>query len=88
MGFSYRYAVFTYEGKDEFHEYIDRWPENGWAKGGLDDLANCIETVALSERRVAKGVQTLELGVSQAAGYLHVHGPKFIPGELAEELHQ
>ncbi len=54
----------------------------------MDDLATCIETAALSERRIAKGVQALELGVSQPAGYLQFHALKYILDQLAQELHQ
>jgi len=84
----YFFTVFTHGGDAELLSYTDRWPESGWVEGEINDLANCVETVALSETRVAKGVQTLELGVSQAAGYLHFHGPKYILSELAKELHQ
>ena len=84
----YNYVVFTFDGKDELYDHIERWPGSGWLEGGLDDLASCIETVALSERRVAKGVKILERGVSQAAGYLQFHAPEYVLDELAEELHQ
>ena len=84
----YLYAVFTFDGKEELYGDIERWPSSGWIKGGLNDLANCVETVALSERRVAKGVKILEDGVSRAAGYLQVHAPEYIHSELAEKLHQ
>ncbi len=84
----YRFAVVTYDDREELYGHIERWPNRGWIEGDLDDLATCIETVALSERRVAKGVKILELGVSQAAGYLQFHAPKYVLGELAQELHQ
>ena len=84
----YLFAVFTYDGREHLFGEHERWPNSGWLEGGLDDLANCIETVALSERRVAKGVKILELGVSQAAGYLQFRAPKYILGQLAEKLHQ
>ena len=84
----YFYAVYTYDGKESLYDEYTRWPSRGWIEGNLDDLANCVETVALSERRVTKGVETLELGVSQAAGYLQFHAPKYILDQLAQELHQ
>lgn len=84
----YVFAVFTYDGQENLFGENERWPNSGWLEGGLDDLANCIETVALSERRVAKGVKILELGVSQAAGYLQFRAPNYILGQLAEKLHQ
>ncbi len=82
------FVVITYDGKEKLFGDHERWPSRGWLEGELDDLANCIETVALSERRVAKGVKILELGVSQAAGYLHFRAPQYILGQLAQKLHQ
>ena len=84
----YVFAVFTYDGRENLFGEHERWPNSGWLDGGLDDLANCIETVALSERRVARGVKILELGVRQAAGYLEFRAPKYILGQLADKLHQ
>ena len=84
----YFFVVFTIEGEEGLFERTVRWPEGGWLEGDLDDLASCIETVALSERRVAKGVKVLELCVGQTAGYLRFHAPQYVLGELAEKLHQ
>lgn len=84
----YFYAVFTDNQHDDLNDRIHRWPKSDWLKGGLDDLANCVETVALSERRVAQGVEILEERVRQAAGYLEYHAPKYILGHLAENLQQ
>ena len=47
-----------------------RWPNHGWLRGGLDDLARAIEEVSLSERLVAEGLTILELGVREAAHIL------------------
>ncbi len=84
----YLFAIFTYDGQENLFGENERWPDSGWLEGDLNDLASCIETVALSERRVAKGVKILELGVSQAAGYLQFRTPTYILGQLAEKLHQ
>ena len=51
-------------------ENPDRWPEGGWLDGTVNDLATCIELAALSENRVARGMQILEEGIDQAAGKL------------------
>ena len=51
-------------------ENPDRWPEGGWLDGTVKDLAACIELAALSENRVARGMQILEDGIDQAAGKL------------------
>ncbi len=83
----YSFAVFTSEGEGLFDD-IRRWPRSGWLEGSLDDLAGCIEIVALSERRVARGGKILEDAVSQAAGYLHHHTPEYVLHRLAEKLHQ
>lgn len=48
----------------------DRWPSAGWLHGSVDDLANCIERAALSENRVARGMEILEAGIGQTAGLL------------------
>ncbi len=51
-------------------EQCVRWPDRGWLRGGLDDLARAIEEVSLSERLVAEGLTILERGVRQAAHFL------------------
>ena len=43
-------------------ETPDRWPNTGWIKGHIDDLAAFIEHAALSEERIARGMQILEEG--------------------------
>ena len=48
----------------------DRWPQRGWIKGGINDLAACIELAALSEDRIAEGLRILEDGISQTANLL------------------
>jgi len=84
----YFYVVFTFDDREELYTHTERWPTSDWIEGGLDDLSNCIETVALSEHRVARGVKILENGVSQAAGYLQFHAPEYILEQLAVKLHQ
>ena len=67
-----------------------RWPETGWLDGSVDDLAACIELAALSENRVARGMQILEAGIHQAAGKLRdacVDAPDTLEA-IAQELHQ
>lgn len=43
-----------------------RWPEKGWLTGSIDNLADCIETVGLTERLITQSTETLELAISQA----------------------
>lgn len=45
----------------------ERWPRCGWLTGTVDDLANLIENAAVSERVVARSLDTLETGVRGAA---------------------
>jgi len=67
-----------------------RWPEHGWIQGGIDDLAACIELAALSEDRIAEGLEILELKISQAANLLRDHcAERPVQLELiANKLHQ
>ena len=50
-----------------------RFPSQGWMQGSLADLAAFIETVAVSERRIASLADVFEQGVSQAATRLRWH---------------
>ena len=47
-----------------------RWPERGWLQGNIDDLANCLESVNLSESLISKSTDVLESGVFQATNLL------------------
>ena len=47
-----------------------RWPAEGWMPVTVDELACCIEQVALAERIVARGMEILERGVRGAAAKL------------------
>ncbi len=68
----------------------DRYPKAGWIEGDIDDLAACIEQAALSEDRIAQGMQILEHGIAQAAQMLR-EACSDAPGpleQIADELHQ
>ncbi len=84
----YAYAIFSYEDEDNLFDPIVRWPAIGWLEGGLNELADCIETVALSEQRVARGTIILEVAVSQTAGHLSFRAPAYVLHQLAQQLHQ
>ena len=84
----YLFAVFSYGSEEGLFETIERWPKSGWLEGGLDDLASCIESAVLSERRVLRGVKILEEVVGETAGYLQHHAPGYVLTRLAEKLHQ
>ena len=71
-------------------EHLERWPKTGWLDGSVDDLAACIELAALSENRIAQGMQILEDGIDQAAGKLRdacADAPDTLES-IANELHQ
>ena len=56
-----------------------RWPDRGWLKGDINDLATCSELVALSESLVTRSTVVLEIGVIQATNMLSV---------VEEKIHQ
>ena len=71
-------------------EHPDRWPERGWIEGSIDDLAACIEQAAMSESRIAQGMQILEHGIAQAAEMLRdacIDAPDPLE-RIANGLHQ
>ncbi|MBC6428902.1 MAG: hypothetical protein GDA55_06730 [Cellvibrionales bacterium] len=81
----FEFCIFSFESKQPL-----RWPEQGWIKGSIDDLATCIELTALSENRIARGMEILETGISQATNILRDPAAD-IPDALeaiAQELHQ
>ena len=51
-------------------EALSWFPASGWIEGTLADLAGFVETVAVSPRQLAAGVNTLETGVRQAANII------------------
>lgn len=59
----------------------DRLPESGWLTGGVRDLAMLIHRAAAPAPRVERLVNTLERGVSSAAGaFERKHGERTGPG--------
>ncbi len=66
-----------------------RWPaEKSWLEGGVDDLADTIEYLSLSERQLARGSDALETVVRQAAGRLEKHVGQYPRSRIAKNLHQ
>lgn len=65
-----------------------RWPAEGWLRGGLDDLANLCENMALSEQALAAGLSQLEQVVSQIAYRLRRDLRPARLAKMAEALHQ
>ena len=66
-----------------------RWPPKPeWLEGNVDDLADAIEYLSLSERQLAIGTETLEKVVRNAAGLLAEHAGDISLAQIAGDLHQ
>jgi len=82
-----RYAVHQL-GEDDT---VKRWPEEDdeWIKGSVDDLADAVEVVSLSEKRIREGEELLSDGVQDASSRLEALGKgTAFSSALAEVLHQ
>ena len=80
-----RYATHYLDSKGE----SIRWPpERKWLEGGVDDLADAIEYLSLSERQLARGTEALEQVVRNAAGLLAEHAGEGPLARIARDLHQ
>ena len=82
---SFRYAT----------HYLDagghgrRWPSGReWLVGGIDDLADAIEHLSLSERQLARGTAVLERVVRQVAYRLFERAGDTALTKIARTLHQ
>ncbi len=83
-----RQADFTYCVLSETKtQDIQRWPEHGWLQGDIDDVANCLESVSLSESLVSRTTDILEEGVTQAANILK-ETDESVQQKIAAHLHQ
>ena len=82
---AFRYATHYLDSKGE----SIRWPpEREWLEGGVDDLADAIEYLSLSERQLARGTEALEQVVRSAAGLLAEHAGEGPLARIARDLHQ
>ncbi len=83
----FRYCVLIHTGADT----PDRFPKAGFICGDLDALASFIESIAVSERRLAQAVDVLEEGVAESAAVLrHRLAPQrqAVLDAMGEALHQ
>ena len=81
----FRYATHYLDSKGK----SIRWPpEREWLDGGVDDLADAIEYLSLSERQLARGTKALEQVVRNAAGLLAEHAGKGPLARISRNLHQ
>ena len=86
-GATLRYAVHQLVEDD----HARRWPEQDdeWVDGSVDDLADAIEIVSLSEKRIRQGERVLSNGVRDASSRLERHRQRSDFGtDLAAVLHQ
>ena len=82
---AFRYATHYLDAKGE----SIRWPpKREWLEGGVDDLADAIEWLSLSERQLARGTEALEQVVRNAAGLLAEHAGESSLARVARDLHQ
>ena len=65
-----------------------RWPESGHIDGTADDLADAIEALSLSQRKLEQGVRKLEATVKACAGLLAQQSTPHVQRRLAEKLKQ
>ena len=80
----YRYCTYSLQEGDA----AIRWPATGWLVGGIDDLATCIENVAMSERLLAEGTHILEQSIGEAADKLRETAGANALETMADSLHQ
>ena len=84
-GAAFRYATHYLDATGESM----RWPlERERLEGGVDDLADAIEWLSLSERQLARGTEALEQVVRNAAGLLAEHAGEGPLARVARDLHQ
>ena len=81
----FRYATHYLDAKG----HSTRWPLNGgWLEGSVDDLADAIEYLSLSERQLARGTEALEEVVRNTAELLAEYAGRPPLERIASNLHQ
>ena len=84
-GAAFRYATHYLNSDGE----RTRWPPKlEWLEGSVDDLADAIEYLSLSERQLARGTEALEQVVRNAASLLAEHAGDGPLARIAGDLHQ
>jgi len=69
-------------------ESITRWPETDWLQGSVDRLADAVELVSLSEKRLQAGAAILEDTIEGVSLMLRQQISDHALGTMAELLHQ
>ncbi len=62
----FEYCLYTFDSDDQ----PVRWPNQGWVNASLSNIADAIEFAVLSESRLAKAVDIVQLSIQQSAGDL------------------
>lgn len=66
-----------------------RWPpERQWLKGTVDDLADAIEAVSLSQRLITDRTNRLQRAIETATGHLRSRVSQSVLDNIADELRQ
>ena len=81
---AFRYATHYLNSKGD----RVRWPKRKWLEGNVDDLADAIEHLSLSERQLAQGTEVLETVVENAAALLVEHAGARALRRIPNDLHQ
>lgn len=81
----FRYATHYLNHDSE----ISRWPANGeWLEGGIEELADTIEFMSISPRKIAAGTTNLEDVVRNSAALLDHYASNDVLVELAKKMNQ
>ena len=65
-----------------------RWPLSEYLEGTVDELADAIEALSLSQRKLDQGVRMLEATVKACAGLLSQQSTEHVQRRLASKLKQ
>ena len=84
-GASFRFAMHFLDSKGQSTRWAAR---QEWIEGSVDDLADAIEYVSLSERKLARGTAALEEVVRNTAGLLKRHAGEAPLEQIAKGLYQ
>ncbi len=81
---AFRYATHYLSSTGE----STRWPQREWLEGTVEDLADAVEYLSLSERQLARGTMALERVVRNAAALLAEYAGEYPLSRIARDLHQ
>ena len=82
----FKFCLYAFDSDDQHV----RWPSDGWVDASLSNIADAIEFAVLSESRLKKAVDIVELAIQRSAGSLRLaadRAPQMLP-DIAKLLHQ